>query len=516
MDIVYNMTMGRRYGYLFFGLVGLMVVYYWVRGVVMLDPDFGWHIRMGQLILSKGIPATDPFSYTMPSYPFVAHEWLTDILLVWLLSVIGYAGLAGVFTLIALGAALLQWRALSKQQRQFVFIPLFLIVMVLGIFFGVRPQVISWFFFSFILFIVRDLGHFRKWRLWLPVVFLVWANLHGGFPVGLAVLLAASVYWLFKGKYPVFIAIALFLLSVGATFITPYGWRTWWEVWMTMGDGSLRWNILEWMPAIVILYFSFWTFFVFSIFFVIRYIKKFIFLDIFLYFGFLAAAFSSVRHIPLWAIIALPMTTQGLFFLHQEAAKIQYGSIRLAKALKGFFIIIFVISVLELLPAILPVSGQNAAYPQKSVGYLNLHMPKGQIFSSYDWGGYLIWKLQEKKVFVDGRMPSWRWEAHIPGESDYAFYEYQKFLRGELSFRSIVSKYGISTLLLPVEKDDQGLLVWQMARFDNFVKKSLHIKPGKEMGFSKVVIAAKKAGWVVVYKDKNVVIYQDKAREAGL
>lgn len=508
--------MGRRGGYLFFGLVGIIAIYYWVHGVAVLDPDFGWHIRMGQLILSKGIPATDPFSYTMPSYPFVDHEWLTNVALFWLLSVVGYKGLAGIFTLIVLGALVLQWRAVVKDQRKFIFIPFFLILMVLLFFFGVRPQVISWFFFSLMLFIVRDSGHFRKWRLWLPVVFLVWANLHGGFPVGLAALLAASVYWLFKGKYSVFTVSAVFLLCVGATFLTPYGWRTWWEVWMQMTDGSLRWNILEWMPAIVILYFSFWTFFVFSIFFVIRYIKKFTFLDIFLYFGFLAAALSSVRHIPLWAIIALPMTTQGLFFLHQEAAKIQYGSIRLAKALKGFFIIIFVISVLELLPAMLPVSGQNAAYPEKAVDYLNLHMPKGQVFSSYNWGGYLIWKLPEKKVFVDGRMPSWRWEAHIPGESDYTFEEYQKFLGGELSFRSIVSKYGITTLFLPVErKDDQDLLAKQMARIDNFVKKSLHMRTDKEWGFSKVVMAAKKAGWVVVYKDENVVIYQDKAREAG-
>ncbi len=540
--------MGRKYTYLFLGLVGIIAIYYWVRGAAVLDPDFGWHIRMGQLILSKGIPATDPFSYTMPSYPFVAHEWLTDILFVRLLSVIGYAGLAVVFTLIVLGAALLQWRALSKQQGQFVFIPFFLTLMALGIFFGVRPQVISWFFFSLILFIVRDLGHFRKWRLWLPLVFLVWANLHGGFPVGIGTLLVATVYWAitwnrpyvlhwattrdrpynvlhraktwfrpYKNKFSVFSTSVVFLLCVGATFITPYGWRTWWEVWMTMGDGSLRWNILEWMPAIVILYFSFWTFFVFSIFFVIRYIKKFTFLEIFLYFGFLAAALSSVRHIPLWVIIALPMTTQGLFFLHQEAARIQYGSIRLVKALKGFFIIIFVISVLELLPAMLPVSGQNAVYPEKAVDYLNLHLPKGQVFSSYDWGGYLIWKLPEKKVFVDGRMPSWRWKAHIPGESDYAFDEYQKFLTGELSFRSIISKYGISTLLLPIErKDDQSLLGWQMTRFDNFVKKSLHMKRDRVMDFSKVVIAAKKAGWVVVYEDKNVIIYQDKAREAGL
>ena len=528
--------MERRFIYLFLGLVGIIAIYYWARGVVMLDPDFGWHIRMGQIILSNGIPATDPFSYSMPSYPVVGHEWLTDILLAWLLPVIGYKGLAGIFTFISLGALVLQWKAVRKQQRQFVFIPFFLSLTTLVFFFGIRPQVISWFFFSLILFVVRDRERFRKWRWWLPVVFLVWANLHGGFPLGIGVLLAAIVYWAttrdrpynvlhraktwfrpYKNKFSVFSAGAVFLLCIGATFITPYGRGNWWEVWMTMTDSSLRWAIQEWMPAIFSLIFSFWVYFAFSVFLVIRYIKRYTLLDIFLYFGFLAAAFSSVRHIPLWAIVSLPVTTQGLFFLYREAAKIQYGKIRLGKALKGFFVIIcFVIllGVVEFLvnmPKVLVNADSNTGYPDKAVSYLRRYIPKGEVFSSYNWGGYLIWKLQEKKVFIDGRMPSWRWKAHIRGESDYAFEEYGKFLNGELAFRSFTSKYGISTLLVPVEDNSkQTELQKQIASLDNFVKKSLHMKPEKEAGFSNVVKAAKKAGWVVVYKDAKVVIYQNK------
>jgi hypothetical protein len=86
------------------------------------DHDFGWHIRMGQLILAKGIPATDPFSYTMPSYPFVDHEWLADILLVQLYPIIGYPGLGVIYTFIAVAALLLQWRVV-RINRRFAFIP---------------------------------------------------------------------------------------------------------------------------------------------------------------------------------------------------------------------------------------------------------------------------------------------------------------------------------------------------------------------------------------------------------
>ncbi len=509
------MNMGRRYAYLFFGLVWMIIIYYLVRGAALLDPDFGWHIRMGQLILSKGVPATDPFSYSMPSYPFVDHEWLTNVAFFWLLPVVGYIVLAGIFTFIAFGALVLQWKAVVKGQRLFVFIPFFLSLIVLVFFFGIRPQVISWLFFSLILFVVRDLDNFRRWRWWLPVIFLIWVNLHGGFPLGIVTLLSASVYWIYKGRYSILVASVVFLLCVGATLITPYGWRNWWEVGMQMTDSSLRWTIQEWKPAIFTTIFSFWVYFVFSSFLVIRYIKKFSFLDLFLYFGFLAAALSSVRHISLWAIVAIPITTQGLVFFYQEAAKIQYGSIRFAKAMMGLFVIVCFIGIVELAANMVVVLGFKAAYPERAVSYLRLYTPKGQIFSVYDWGGYLIWKLPEKKVFVDGRMPSWRWEANIPGESDYAFEEYGKFLNGELSFHGFISKYGISTLLIPFEKsENQNFIVEWMDQIDELVKKSFHMQPDKEVGFSEVAKEARKAGWVVVYKDAKVVIYQDRKFEA--
>src|SRR5476651_104309 len=82
---------------LFLVLLGL----YWLRGSVILDPDFGWHVRMGQIILSKGIPATDVFSYTMPSFPMVDHEWLTNVFLAFSYPFSHLGGLAVLFSVLA-------------------------------------------------------------------------------------------------------------------------------------------------------------------------------------------------------------------------------------------------------------------------------------------------------------------------------------------------------------------------------------------------------------------------------
>ncbi len=508
--------MVRRY-IPFFVLLGVVTIY-WLSSVLFLDPDFGLHIRMGQLILTKGIPATDPFSYTMPSYPVVDHEWLSDVLLVKLYSVVGYAGLGVIFTVIATAALLLQWQ-IVRAHRRFAFIPFLLAIVTLYSFFGIRPQVISWFFFSLILVVTADLEKFRNWRMLLPFMFLLWANLHGGFPIGLVIFLLAYLYWIFKGKFSIFGSILLFLASVGSTFITPYGMGTWREVWMTMSDGIVRWTIAEWHPSFFNVSFPFWTFVVLSVLLIVRYRRKFTFLDVSLFFILLFLALSSLRHIPLWILAALPLTTQGLVFLSQEAAGVKYGKERFLKAFKVFSVIVCILLLPDVLSFITSLQAKEDYYPQKAVVYLHSHRPHGQIFSSYNWGGFLIWQLPEKKVFVDGRMPSWRWNAHIAGESDYAFNDYRKLIGGKLSFTLTTKKYNISMLLLPNEiYEKQSPFIEQIEDFEDSIgeKFNLPFFNKKSKNFAYLIAEAKRAGWVEVYKDDTAVIYQDKRIERFL
>jgi hypothetical protein len=47
-------------------------------------------------------------------------------------------------------------------------------------------------------------------------------------------------------------------------------------------------------------------------------------------------------------------------------------------------------------------------YPYRAVQYLKSHPLPGPMLNEYNWGGYLIWQYPERKVFIDGRMPSWK------------------------------------------------------------------------------------------------------------
>ena len=61
------------------------------------DPDFGWHVRTGELILQEGVPQQDWYSYTMPDFHWIDHEWLTDVLMYKVYSIYGFYFLLLVF-----------------------------------------------------------------------------------------------------------------------------------------------------------------------------------------------------------------------------------------------------------------------------------------------------------------------------------------------------------------------------------------------------------------------------------
>src|SRR5579859_3160426 len=147
--LVYNKTMRRRV--VLISLAILLFAIFFFRGVVTQDPDFGFHIQEGNYILHHGIPATDPFSYSMPSYPYVDHEWLTNIIWVVMFNAWGVIPLVFVMSILAIGSLLLQ---VKMSEKKWAFLLLFLTGGALFDFVGVRTQVVTWFFLSVLLYIL--------------------------------------------------------------------------------------------------------------------------------------------------------------------------------------------------------------------------------------------------------------------------------------------------------------------------------------------------------------------------
>jgi hypothetical protein len=498
--------MSLRRHWLIILLFFLISLAFFLRGIAVPDPDFGWHIRAGSNIIQHGIPSKDPFSYSMPSYLFVDHEWLTNVIWANTFNTLGMIPLLLLSTFFAVGSLLLQTITVKKK---WVSIVLFLAGGTLFEFVGVRTQLITWFFLSFLLCVLWQKELWQRWRFFLPLLFLLWANLHGGFGVGIGVLGIILLGRSLEDKKDIKERLLILGLCILATLINPFGVRLWSEFWMQLTDTQLRWTIAEWYPAIYFTNIAFWIYFSLSVFFVVRYRKHYTWTELFLYVFLLAEGLLSMRNIPLWIIASFTLTMRGFSLLEKDAAKHTYGKERLAIAYKGFFVIaigFFLPQVAIFFYGTYALKINQHMYPTDAVAYIQQHIPTEQIFSPYDWGGYLDWQLPQKKVFIDGRMPSWRWQANKKGESNYAFDDYLHVLKGNITFVSFTNKYHISTVLIPVG----DLTPPTMKLFGVSISKNSFLKKlfFSEFSFYGVVQQARKMGWREVYCDSTAVIFE--------
>lgn len=486
----------------FYGVLVLFSFLFWLKGSTELDPDFGWHLKAGQLILEKGIPKTDPFSYTMPSYPFVDHEWLTNVIIAITYPYLQLKGLAVVFSLLALFSLLIHS---SGKEKKWALVPLVLGLGVLYEFVGVRPQVITWLFFSILIKLLFDKKLWQKYGVFVPLLLLLWVNLHGGFAVGIVILFVyMSIHFAVErklNKKDVYIL----LFSALATFINPFSYLIWWEVWMQISDTSLRWSIAEWQPTFIVLNLAIWFTIAFSSVIVFISRKELLLKEILLFIFLLLAGLSSVRHIPLWVYISFPLLIKIFMLFTKKTSQYSDGSNRWNKAYK---ILVVIISIWIFVPVVMGISttksldinDYDSSYPRKAVGYLKLHFSSGNIFALYDWGGYLIWKLPEKKVFVDGRMASWRWKSPYRKESDNAFKEFKDVMHGTTDIEKVFEKYNIDTIVLSNKKSKSSLL----DILENWIE--IHISKRKNKNYSFIQNLIRKK-WIKVYEDEIVVIY---------
>jgi hypothetical protein len=240
----------------------LFLLFGMLKGAVQLlsDGDTGWHIRTGDWILQHGrIPSVDFFSFTMPGQPWFAWEWGWDAFF----SIVHHwTGLPGVVflnvLLLCLSAALV-CRLIRRYSDNDILAFAFTLLAVCGsmIHWLARPHLISWVFallFSHII-LSAEQGN-RKMLLYAPVLMLFWTNLHGGFFIGIVLLLASALGEALQVTLgPVkpardsynkaFAYLASALGCAAATLANPYGWRLHQHVIGYLRDSFLLDNISE-------------------------------------------------------------------------------------------------------------------------------------------------------------------------------------------------------------------------------------------------------------------------------
>ena len=155
-------------------------------GDVFHDGDTSWHLAVGSWIGEHGrIPATDPFSFTAAGKPWVAMEWLSDLILTAAFEVAGYAGLCA---LVAAALMAVSWIVFLHLRRSVGPIGLTVTIigmnLVLATFMLARPHVLAWPVLAlWTVLLARSAEGGRPPPLWTALLLTLWTNLHGSFPL---------------------------------------------------------------------------------------------------------------------------------------------------------------------------------------------------------------------------------------------------------------------------------------------------------------------------------------------
>ncbi len=373
-----------------FGL-GLMVAFFLL--FFRMDPDFGWHYKYGEIISRTGIiPREDSYSYTMPGYRLVLHEWLTEVFMYSLYKGTGQMGLAGLFLMVLVAGLLISYKAVKNFWLWMI--PAMLAMSCWLPKLTTRPQIFTWFGLIFLFLLLKQ---WNKYFIFIPFLFFLWANIHAGFGIGILVLV---IYCITKRK-----GIGTLVASFLTTLINPYGFGIWREIVVTLGDNGLKNYVLEWKSSWYTFEIAGVVMLVVSIFLWHQSRKLFEVWEKTLLILLFGMGLISNRHMPLFAGYAIFFITKGLSEIRSNyfnRFNYLYEPLMFTAGVILFGTIC--VSVYSVHKGDL---NEKVTYPYEAIDWLKQRKNQGNIFASYNWGGYLIWKLPEYKVFIDGRMPVW-------------------------------------------------------------------------------------------------------------
>ncbi|WP_420131030.1 hypothetical protein [Rhodopseudomonas sp.] len=238
--------------------VGLVVyaVLMSVGDRLLNDPDTLWQITLGQWIIDhRAVPHSDVYSFTMAGQPWISTQWLAQVLLAVSYTVGGWAGPV-VVAAGSLGLTLALFaRALGRRLRDsttLVFVIAAVILMAPHM--VARPHVMAMpVMVAWVAGLMNAADRRAAPSLWLLPLIALWANLHGGFvlgialvaPIGLdAALGAPARRWSLLLRWAGFGVLALIV-----SFANPYGWEAILASRRILDLGAALATIGEWAPT---------------------------------------------------------------------------------------------------------------------------------------------------------------------------------------------------------------------------------------------------------------------------
>ncbi len=463
----------------------------------IFEGDTWWHLAVGEQILRTHTwPASDQYSFSAPGDSWISYEWLGDIVIAAANRLAGLSGLAVLMVALGAGIVLLMYRYayLRSGNAKAAFVACAVLLPLTVVSFTLRPQLLGYVFLLTTLIWLEKFRQGKHKTLWLlPLLFVIWVNVHGTFTFGLA---ALGLYWVsglvdfrfgqirserWTDKQRRHLGLVM-LLSVAALVVTPYGTQLAanpvqmaffqpvnigsFQEWRAPGfDGTNGKLLLG-----VILLFLLLPF-------LVRLEYRLEELGLLL-FGIYAACVH-MRFVIVLAMLFAPfLATLIAPYAPPYEAKKDKPFLNLALiALVVFGCINFFPSRSTLEKVV------SHGFPTEAVEYIRQHPSVGPVFNKEFWGGYLIKELgPRQKVFIDGRADLY--------EAAGVLSDYLSIMRLAPNTPFLLRKYQVNSCLIERGSPLATLLAqspdWRRAYSDGisviFVRKAEAAAPTERKG----------------------------------
>jgi hypothetical protein len=425
------------------------------------DPDVWWHLRTGQLIIENHqVFHSDPYSFTRAGQPWINHEWLSQVAMYGVYRLAGWGGLiVGFAAIIAVSSLLVYLRSPGRPYVAGVF-TLWGAVASAPIL-GVRPQMFSLLLASLFLLILERFDKHPGMLWWMAPLTLLWVNLHGGYFVGIGLMILflvgnvlevafGSEDWTRTAPHLRRLALAV-VACLAVVPLNPNGMRMYWYPLETLRSRAMQTYVDEWfspnfhqaraLPFLCMILATLVTLGISS--------RRLRARELLLLSATMWLALRSARHIPIYVLVAVPIlsgSTQS--WLEEHSAASWFGSrtssVRSRRMLVNAIILAaLVVFTFGRVRTVIRQQAETEAqhFPTTAVSFMAKQRPPGPIFNDYNWGGYLIWKLYpEYRVFIDGR-------TDVYGDSFVDDFYATYHLTG--SWKGPIQQWRIRTVILP-------------------------------------------------------------------
>jgi hypothetical protein len=459
----------------------LLSILLWILGAYGLgllnDADTGMHIRTGEYILDHGtIPTVDPFSYTKANETWIVHSWLSAVFFSIIHRLFGLHGVVFVSTFIISITFVFLFRCLIRRRVDLLTAVLLVILAVsASLFYGFsRPHI----FTALLVLIWYDrLDRYktegnRSVLLLLPLLMVLWVNLHGGYIVGfflILIFLSGEVLDLFLLPGPIEKAGAkMRIRSLGGvtsvcllfSLMNPYGYKILAFPFQVASNTYIQQAIIEWQSPsfhknqfipfeaallllVVVLGWS---------------SKRMTLTDLGIILFWTHAALFSARHIPVFAVIFALVMGPRLTFGKEPPLKIPAllkGYRNLSERLGVFnrlsryhmiaiLVFLSIFSLMIFTKRFDTISGLQGQFnpknlPVQAATFIEDSGLSGPMYNHIEFGGYLIYALfPDYKVFVDRR-------ADMYGEDFMK--EYKRVEEFKPGWREIMERYEVNWVI---------------------------------------------------------------------